>query len=277
MEFTKIGAGAFAALGIGAALAFAVPVGLALLWVFRKKEKLTTVLIGAAVFVVFALILEKPLQALLLVPDHAVSRFLKANPVWFALVGGLFAGVFEETGRLAAFKTVLKHRRNRETAVSYGIGHGGAEVILILGLTYVTNLSYAVMINTGTFGTVVDQVAAQAPDQVETLYTLAEQIASLTLAGVGMGLLERVFAVLFHLGASILVFYACRDRSRFWLYPLAIVLHTALDFVAGLASTQVIALPVWAIEAIIGVFGVVTFCGAYLLLYRRDAGASERA
>lgn len=277
MELTKVGAGAFAALGLGAVLAFAVPVGLALLWVFRKKERLSTVLIGAAVFVVFALVLEKPLQALLLVPDHAVRRFLNANPVWFALVGGLFAGVFEETGRLAAFKTVLKHRRNRETAVSYGIGHGGAEVMIILGLTYVTYLSYAVMINTGTFGTVVDQVAAQAPDQVETLYTLAGQIASLTFAGVGAGLLERVFAVLFHLGASILVFYACRDRGRFWLYPLAIVLHTALDFVAGLAATQVIALPAWAIEAIIGVFGVLTFCCAYLLLYRKDAGAPERA
>jgi hypothetical protein len=82
-------------------------------------------------------------------PEHAVSRFLSANPVLLALVAGLFPGVFEETGRLVAFKTVLRKRRNRETSISYGIGHGGFEVILILGLTYIQYIAYAVMINTG--------------------------------------------------------------------------------------------------------------------------------
>ena len=69
--------------------------------------------------------------------DHAVSRFLNANPVLLALVAGLFPGLFEETGRLVAFNTVLKKRKNRETSISYGIGHGGFEVILILGITYI--------------------------------------------------------------------------------------------------------------------------------------------
>ena len=112
--------------------------------------------------------------------------------------------------------------------------------------------------------------AAKAPAQAETLRTLAEQLAGLNLAGVGLALLERGFAFLFHLGASILVFYACRDRGRFWLYPLAIVLHTALDFIAGLAISKAITIPTLALEGIIGVFSVLVFCGAYFLLYRRD-------
>ena len=270
MEFAKVGTQSFVALGLGVVLSIALPLGIALLWCKRKKEPFTTILVGAATFLLFALILEKPIQALVISADHPVSRFLNANPVWLALVAGLFPGLFEETGRLAAFKTVLKNRKNRETSISHGLGHGGFEVIVLLGVTYVTYIAYAVMINTGTFQSVVDQVAAQAPDQVDALKTLAGQLASLTVADIGAALVERVFAVLFHIGASILVFYACRDRGRFWLYPLAILLHTALDFVVALAAFRVISVSTFALEAIIGALGILTFCGAYFLLYRRD-------
>ncbi len=272
MAFAKVGAQAFAALGIGAALSFLVPIVLALVWVIRKKERFTTVLVGAATFLVFAVILEKPLQALAISVDHPLSRALMARPVWLALAAGLFPGVFEETGRLVAFRTVLRKRTNRETAISHGLGHGGFEMMLILGLNYVTYLAYAVMINAGAFGEVVEQAKALSPEQAEALVTLAGQIAALTLPGIGLGLLERAFAVLFHVGASVLVFCACRDRGRFWLYPLAIVLHTAMDFVAALYSLGLWSASVWTLEATVAAFGLLVFGGAYFLLYRRDAG-----
>ncbi|MBR2666573.1 MAG: YhfC family intramembrane metalloprotease [Oscillospiraceae bacterium] len=282
MEFARVGAQSLAALCTGAALAFAVPIAVALIWKFRKKERFTTILVGAATFLVFALILEKPIQNVLLFPtqmglsDHAVSRFFSASPVLLALVLGLFPGVFEETGRLVAFSTVLKNRKNRETSVSHGIGHGGIEVMAILGVTYVTYIAYAVMINAGTFGTLIEQTAAQAPAQADALCALAGQIAGLTAAGIGMGLLERVFAVLFHIGASILVFYACRDKGRLWLYPLAIILHTAMDFIAALVIVNVASLSTGALEGIVAAFGILTFCGAYFLLYRKEGGRQLR-
>lgn len=270
MEFTKVGAGAFAALGAGALLSVVLPAGLALLWIRKRKEPVTTVLTGAATFLLFALLLEKPLQALVLSVDHPVSRFLNAEPVFLAFAAGLFPGIFEETGRLVAFRTVLRNRRNRETSVSHGIGHGGAEVLILLGLTYVTYIVYAVMINTGLFQTVIDQAAAVAPDQAEALRALAAQLPSVSAAGIAAAFAERAFAVLFHIGASILVFYACRDRGRFWLYPLAVLLHTALDFIAGLAVFGVVRLPAAVLETVVGAFGILTFCGAYFLLYRKD-------
>ena len=271
MEFAHVGPQALAALGLNAALGILLPLGIALLWVRKKHEPFKTVLVGAVIFFLFVTILEKPIQALVITGEHPVAAFLSANPVWWALVVGLFPGVFEETGRLFAFKAILKNRKNRETAISYGIGHGGMEVLMLLGVNYIAYLAYAAMINSGTFGTVIEQAAAKAPEQAETLRTLAEQLAGLTVAGVGLGLLERGFAFLFHIGASILVFYACRDRGRFWLYPLAIVLHTALDFIAGLTLAKAVTIPTLALEGIIGAFGVLVFCGAYFLLYRRDA------
>ena len=276
MEFAEIGTQSFAALGVGAALAFVLPLAVALIWKFWKKERFTTILAGAATFLLFAIILEKPIQNALLfptqmgLPEHAVSRFFNARPVLLAFLAGLFPGVFEETGRLAAYKTVLKNRKNRETSISHGIGHGCFEVILTLEVTYVTYIAYAVMINTGTFGTVVEQVKTQAPDQLDALYTVADQLAGITLADIGMGLVERVFGVLFHIGASILVFYACRGKKKTWLYPLAILLHTAMDFVAALYLFGVIHISTVMVEAIAAAFGVLTFCGAYFLLYRKD-------
>lgn len=276
MEFAKVEAPAFTALCVGAAIAFIVPLAIALIWKFTKKERFSTILVGSATFILFALILEKPIQNFLLfptqmgLPDHAVSSFLSARPLLLALLAGLFPGIFEETGRLAAFKTLLRNRKNRETSVSHGIGHAGTEVMLTLGLTYITYIMYAVMINSGAFVTVVDQVKAVAPDQVGTLTTLAEQLTKVTISDIGLGYMERIFAFLFHVGASILVFYACRDKGRFWLYPLAILLHTAMDFVSALYLFKVISLPLWAVEALIGVFGLLVFFGAYVFLYRKN-------
>ena len=276
IENAHVGTASFVWLIIGVALWIAVPVAAALIWKVKKKEPLVSILVGAAAFLLFALILEKPIQNVLAfptamgLPDHAVSRFLSANPVLLALAAGLFPGVFEETGRLVAFKTVLKNRRNKETSISYGIGHGGFEVILILGLTYIQYLVYAVMINTGLFGTVVDQVAAQAPEQLGSLETVVSLLTGFSFSDLSIAFIERIFAVLFHIGASILVFYACRDKKRFWLYPLAIVLHTGMDFIAGLNIFNAISLSPWQLEGLVAVFGLVTFFGAYLLLYRKD-------
>ena len=274
IESAYVGTVSFVCLVAGAVLWIAAPIAVALIWKTRKKEPVTSILIGAAAFLLFALILEKPIQNVLVfptamgLPEHAVSRFLSANPVLLALVTGLFPGVFEETGRLVAFQTVLRKRRNRETSISYGIGHGGFEVILILGLTYIQYIAYAVMINTGTFVTVIDQVASQAPEQLGNVEAVVSLLTGFSFADLGIAFVERVFAVLFHIGASILVFFACRDKKRFWLYPLAIVLHTGMDFIAALSIFNVISLSPWALEGFAAVYGLLTFFGAYFLLYK---------
>ncbi len=279
-DYAKVGTGQFVFLALGALIMIVTPIVAAIIWCRKKKEKFTTVLVGAATFLLFAIILEKPIQNVLVFPtqlglkEHAVSSFLNDRPLLTALVLGLFPGVFEETGRLVAYKTLLRNRKNRETSLSHGIGHGGFEVIFLLGVTYATYFVYGLMINAGTFGSLVEQASALSPEQAGTLYTVAGQIAAVSFADIALAIMERCFAVMFHIGASILVFYACRDKGRFFLYPLAILVHTAMDFVAGvLVLTGLFDPPVWVIEVISGVFGVATFCGGYFLLYRKDRAA----
>ena len=276
MEFAKVGNAQMGLMVLGVLIFLFVPVIIAIIWTVKKKERFTTVLIGAATFLLFAIILEKPLQNILVfpgqmgLPEHAAAKFINARPVLWALIVGLFPGVFEETGRLVAFKTVLRNRKNRETGISHGIGHGGFEVMFVLGVTYITNISYAVMINTGAFGNLIAQMAAQAPDQVEQGYAVAAQLAAFSVGDLALGVLERIFAVMFHIGASMLVFYACKDKKKFWLYPVAILIHTAMDGVMGLNMAGVIALTPVMIEIIVAVFGCAVFFGAYFLLYRKD-------
>ena len=101
---------------------------------------------------------------------------------------------------------------------------------------------------------------------------MADTIAAFSLSDIGIAFVERVFAVLFHIGASILVFYACKDKKHFWLYPLAIILHTGMDFIGGLYIFNVISLSPWMLECIVSVFGLAVFFGSYLLFYKKDVG-----
>lgn len=227
-------------------------------------------------FFLFAIILEKPIQNVLIFPtamglkEHAASQFINARPVLWAFLVGFFPGLFEETGRFVAFKTVLKKRKNRETSISYGLGHGGFEVMFILGINYLNYIIYAMMINSGAFGTLIEQVEAVAPDQVDAYLALPAQLAAFTAFSIFINIWERVFAVLFHTGASIMVFYACKDKKKFWLYPLAILLHTAMDGILGLSMANVISLSDVQLEAVVTVTGALVFFGSFFLLYKKD-------
>ena len=270
MDINKVGTEAFILLVLGAIFSFVIPLLIAIVWKKKKKEPFSTILVGAAIFLLFALILGKPIQALVIAIDHPVSRFLKAYPVLLALVLGFFPGIFEETGRFIAFKTLLKKRKNKETSISYGIGHGGFEAMILLGMVYITYIYFAIMINAGTFETLVNQAAAKAPNQANALTTIAKEIADINVIKIILGFLERAFAILIQIGLSILVFYACRDKGKFWLYPFAILLHTIIDFTVGLKVVNVLNLSAWAVEGILSTYAILTFCGAYFLLYKKD-------
>ncbi|MBR3517396.1 MAG: YhfC family intramembrane metalloprotease [Lachnospiraceae bacterium] len=282
MEFARIENGQMAALWVGTILSFVAPLVLAIAWIKKTKEKKRKVLFGALAFFFFVIFMEKPIQNVLLfpsamnLPEHAASQFISARPILWAFLVGLFPGVFEETGRLVIFKTALKEYKNRETSISYGIGHGGFEVMFILGMTYVSYLVYAYMINSGEFGNMIEQVRAVAPDQVEQGYAIAEQLASFSVGDLLINIVERVFAVLYHIGASILVFYASKDKKKFMLYPLAIALHTLLDGLVGLNLAGVLTISPWAMEAITAIVGYGTLYGAYFLLYKKDTAAEAK-
>ena len=277
LENAHVGTTSFALLIAGAVIFTAVPEAIVLIWMVKKKEPVTSILIGAAAFLIFRVILADPIRSILVYPsgaglsEHAVSRFINEEPVLWAFVIALLPGLFGETGRFAAFKTVLKNRKNRETAISFGIGYGGFEIMFVLGLSFLMILASTVMYNTGVLSNIVIQMMGQASAKSASVFALEEQIVEFSFADLALITVDRVFTVVFHIGASIMVFYACRDEKKFWLYPMAILLHTALIFIGSVALIELIHLPEWLDAGLSWIFGVLTFCGAYFLLYKKDA------
>ena len=59
MELTTVGAKSFIAIILGMTLSFVIPIVVALIWKIKKKERTSTILVGAATFLLFALILDQ--------------------------------------------------------------------------------------------------------------------------------------------------------------------------------------------------------------------------
>ena len=229
-----VGTTAYIAFGLMIAAGLILPTVLCIWWLKTRHEKLTSVLTGAMTFLIFALVLESIVHSIVFM----VFPGIKDNVVAYMLYGALMAGIFEETGRFLAYKLVLKKRTNRETAISYGIGHGGFEAVYILAATGINNFVYAGIINAGQFPALLDQLKAAGQD-TSPIESLPEQLAAFGIADIGLPILERVFAVMFHIALSILVFYAVKN-GKIWMYFLAVILHALLDAPAALYQQGVI-------------------------------------
>lgn len=210
-----------------ALFAFALP--LVTYFILRKKIKARFIpfLIGAATFIISALVLERIVHGFIL-GDAGIYSFLMKNPILFGLYGGLMAGLFEESGRFGAFKLMGRKYNTSADSLSYGLGHGGIEAIILLGLTMVNNIVLSVMVNSGSASSLVGVIPA------DQLQASVAALAAAQPTDFLIGALERVGAMSFHVGASVLVYLAASRRGSFWYYPLAILLHMLLDFPAAL-------------------------------------------
>lgn len=235
-------------------LAITVPVVLIAVWKMRVRKSLIPFWVGAVIFVVFARGLEMIPHTIFLLTDNPLSRLVNGNVVLFALYGGLMAGLFEETGRYVAFRFLLKKYPEKETAVTYGIGHGGAESILLLGIGYLQYYMYGQLINNGT----MDKMLASYqdnPQATESLQQLVTMITGMTRTDCLIAGWERVSAMMLQIALSILVFQAVREAGKKHMLGIAILLHMLVDIPAALYQKGV--LPLIPVEILFFVFSSV--------------------
>ena len=220
-------------MAVNALLGIAVPICLSSYLVRKHHARLSTILIGAGTFIVFALILESILHQIVLKGPHGAA--ILDNPLLYAVYGGLAAGVFEETGRFLSMKFLMKKEPSEPLpGIAYGVGHGGMEMLMIFGVTMIGNLVLSAMINAGQ----TDVLFASAPeDAAAQLQTQLDQLQALGAGTLLLGLWERFSALVLHVGLSLLVWAAVRKGGKWlWLFPAAIVLHAAVD--AGVVLLQ---------------------------------------
>lgn len=246
------------ALSIAAmAVSLAVCIAIVLLGfvLLNKKTKgdSNCILIGAGTFVVFALVLETILHQVMF---RVFGEALTGNIRIYALYGGAAAALFEETGRLITMKLFMKNKLKKENALMFGLGHGGAEAIIVGAMTYMSNIALSVMINKN----MSDMLLSSAQGSVREQAT--EQLSALGATPAYQFLLggaERVLAFVLQLCLSYIVYRAVKNKKPVF-YLLAVFIHFAVD--AGLVIIMK-KLPVYAVEIILAVMvitiAIITF------------------
>lgn len=193
-----------------ALICFGIPIiGLLLL---RKRAVLVIrpFLFGMAAFFVSQILIRIPLLQFVL-PNFNWFLTLQVNTYAYGLFLGISAGIFEETARFICLRYFLTNRTRLGDGLAFGLGHGGIEAMLLVGIN-----SLAAMI----------------------LYPLG----ILDLSGSGYltiltGGIERVFAISFHIGATLVILYGIKVNKPIRFLTLAILLHGLIDSGAVILPT----------------------------------------
>ena len=231
-------------------LMIAMPISLAIFITRKFSLQWRLFWVGAGTFI-FSQVLHIPFNAyvgpLLNQPAFTALPVATQTAISAGFLG-LSAGLFEELSRYCMYRWVAKDARSWGKGLLAGIGHGGAEAI-ILGVLFLYGYIQLIALRTVDLSTVVP--AAQldlARAQVTTFWSTPWYQSML-------GAVERLFTIPLHLALSLLVMQAF-TRKQFWWVGLAILLHAASDGTAVFASGMQV--PVLWIEGIIGLFAVVS-------------------
>ena len=194
-----------------------LPVGAGILLSVKKKGYLKPVLLGAATFTVVQFLTR--VQALNLLGMTAwYNMFAMSQPVLFALFLGATAALFEEGGRWLTMTLFMKKKHRVSDGIAFGVGHGGIEAILFVGI-----------------GMTVGLLSGNPAPSSDAFIT-----------GI-----ERLMTMVIHISWSVMVLKSVVLKKPSWLI-LAFVLHTAVDMGAVLLGQAGIA-PLW-IEGFVFVF-----------------------
>lgn len=202
-------------------ISFVLPVGI-FLYAFYTKHSVPF-LLGVFTFVLSQMILRIPIMNYLSTHSTSYTMFSITHPILYVVIIGFSAGVFEEVARHMVMRYVMK-QQNWSAGFFFGTGHGGIEAIIFLGISAVT-----------------------------LIFTSTVTISSDAYIIGGM---ERFFAILLHIGLSMIVLLGVTKKKLRYLF-IAIVIHGVVDSFVGLVpmlfSTE---LSLWIIEGLLIIVSV---------------------
>ena len=211
----------------------------------KKKEVWIAGVFGAGGFALMQLGIRLPIVNTI----SAIPAFLswaENNYIWYCFVLAFTAGLFEVVARYGGAK-ILYHSKSLtkeltfESGVMAGIGHGGIEAVALIGTTYINNLLFSVMINSGIwdkFMATVQEAGVQTRDS--TIYEAYASVGPLLTDTPWYMYLaagyERVLTMAAHTAMTLIVFYFVAHKKGAKGVMIALAIHTALDFFVVLIS-----------------------------------------
>ncbi len=196
----------------------------------RKQGIVSAWLLGAAGFLVTQIGIRLPILNAL----QGQSWFLEFSQnhlFLYAFSLAFTAGLFELAGRFAVAK-LLPKKLTYKRSLAAGLGHGGIEAIVLIGMAYISNLTYILMIQSGTFDAMLSQVPADQAVYLESIRTslLTTPSAMFLLAG-----FERLLAMIAHTAMSMLVCWGVHTGEPAKCVLICLGLHTLIDLTAGIS------------------------------------------
>ena len=213
-----------------AVISFIFPGVLLVIWKLRTRKSIRPAFTGAFTFLMFAKLLQVIPYSFFIGFTNPISKVIRTNEILYALYLGIVAALFEETGRYLAFRYFLpKYGENRETAVTYGIGHGGVECMLMYGFTNLQYYAAATVINT-------------IPDATTALpKAMIDEVTGLTLSDCIMDGIGTLLFLVLQIGLSIFIFQAYRnDYLRNRLIGFAMGFHVLAYLPDGFYKAKLI-------------------------------------
>lgn len=191
-------------------ICFGIPLGYLIYLIVNRRENIKFYFGGVCAFVISQIILRIPILNYVLPNMNWYFVMETSYPIIYSLFLGITAGLFEETARFIGFKTILRGKRNVtwENGVAFGMGHGGIEAMLLVGVGMVNEL-------------------------IKIINSSAALESSITNIAVLMGGFERIFAISFHVGATLIVLYGIKVAMKRYLV-LAILIHGIFDSAIGI-------------------------------------------
>jgi len=210
-------------------LMIALPIVLAV--AIRRRWDVRAMLFGAgAVTFIASQVVHLPLLWLINLPfqQHWLTLAPEYNLPLNMLVGGLTAGLCEETARYIAFRRFLKTTSTWEQGLMFGAGHGGIEAIM---------LGVLVLLSFANYYTLSQMDISALPEGSRAgAQQLLDSVNSAPPLKLLLGAAERIFAICLHLALSLLDLLAAR-RGALWLVGVAILWHAAVNGIAIAAVT----------------------------------------
>jgi uncharacterized membrane protein YhfC len=250
-------------MAVSAALSLLLPIAVIVVMGIKKRMNWKAMILGAVLFVVFVVILESLMHLAVLGSDPSKSP-IYGNPLLYMLYGGFAAGIFEETARLLCFRFLVRVGENEsiDTGISYGLGHGGIEAMLIGGLGTVSNLLMAIMYNSGALD---DITSALDSEQLSAVRQGIESLRNTSPEFFLMGGIERMTALLLQISLSLFVLKAVSGKK--WMYFVyAVLIHAGIDMFTLLYQKGIIG-NIFLLEGVVFIGAVITAFFAFRVIY----------
>ncbi len=203
-------------------IALILPISAAVWLSIKNISYLRVILLGAMTFTVFQILIRIPMIQLVLQNQQWYIVMNYTRPILAAMLLGGSAALFEIGGRYLVMYFFMRNRHQISDGIAFGIGHGGIEAILLVGVSALLNLIF----QGGTENTALTFAAGA----------------------------ERMSAMIMQIAWSVMVLRSIRSKEIKWLI-LAFTLHAFTDTAIGIATLYRVALPI--IEVSLGALAII--------------------